>query len=332
MPQAAKDFAYYMANPEELPEDPEVIMKLAAEHADRALAAPAPDIETWSPPEKPEPEPAAAAPAAPEPAAPAAAPTNEPTKEEAPTGVLAKDGKNVIPYEVLQGSRERVERLEQLVADQATQIRDLQKKPEEVPKAEIKLMSDEELSAIKEEFPAFGAAFEAQNNAIRALLARSEESARAGEPTEEQIGEMVREAIDGNESLRVWEANDVNRYNKAVDFDAQLRDDPAWQDKTFAERFEKAVSLTKAYYGDAVEAPKPAPAPVVQKPEDISAAAAAKLKQDTPTPQSMSQIPGGAAPAQSEAQAVEAMSPEALGSKLIRMNDPDKIAEYIARM
>lgn len=338
---AKKDFNYYLSHPDDLPSDPDEIMRLAAEHADKAMRDPPPaDVKTWSggeaevhplmvdrtkdaPPEKPAAEPVKAQEPKPE-------VKQEAKPEGEPAGVLTKDGKNLIPYAVLEGARERASQLEKLVADQAAELQRLQRQPEkEEEPTKIEFLSDEDLAAVKEELPAIGAAIESTQRALKVAFAKLDQVS-SGEPTQGDIESEMREAIDGNETLVRWEAAkpgsvDWHRWNKAAEFDEQLRADPQWSQKSFADRFTEAVKRTL----ELMPEPKAEP-----KAEDLSAAAAARLKDVDRPPISISQIPGGIAPAQTESQKLEGMKPAEIADMLMRQSggDPEKMQQLLARM
>lgn len=346
--EVPKDFSYYMAHPDEMPTDPNIIMQLAGAHADAAARKGEPDVVAWAggepdahplvpskAPEAPvaETPPAATPPAAATPADAAAA-SADAAAAPPPAGVLTKDGKNFLPFQVLEDTRARARRLESLVAQQAEQLAALTKKPEAVKKDEVGTISPEELEAIKAELPALGAVIEKQQVALSTLLQKVE-AATPPELTEERVGELMQEAIDQIPKLAHWQASnapeDIARWNKASDIDAVLRMDPEWQEKSFKERFEHALELTLTVMPEKPATPQPPQKPTT---EQLASAAAARLPTAPVVPPSLSALPGGTPPAQSERELVESLSPKQLADYLFRQaaNDPEKLQQALNRL
>ena len=115
--------------------------------------------------------------------------------------------------------------------------------------------------------------------------------------------------------------------------DATLRELPEFRNVSFEDRFNKVVELTQSALGLKSEptqqqAPAATPATPALTQAEIRAAAEKKLQSRPSTPVSLSQIPGGAPPAQDEREAVEQMSAVALGQKFLTMT-PDQRDAYL---
>ena len=271
----------------------------------------------------------------------------EEAAKAAPEGVLAKDGKTVIPFAVLTSARERAKAAESLAEKQAQEIERL--KAEKAGKTtaqaeEAAVLSDEELAALAEDSPTLAKILKAQqgtitrlNEKINAVTTKTEQHEVEART---EAANAVQEAIDANPILAAWQVDeDQSRWNEAARMDRALRESPSWSGKSFNERFVKVVELTKAIFGEAVEPPKQdvkdvkvdkQPSPTEA---EIKAAAEAKLaaKSKAALPVSLSQIPGGTPPAVDERERVEQMSVQELGSKLLGMTKEQQEA-YLATL
>ncbi|AOY90557.1 hypothetical protein BKK79_00970 [Cupriavidus sp. USMAA2-4] len=264
-------------------------------------------------------------------------------------GVLARDGKNVIPFSVLKSERDRAGRAEQLAKDQADQIAALKAqiaagnqgaKPGESARtaeaAAETVLSDEELEAIREDFPTMHKALVAQQATIKALQAQQQqvEQERHQQQAERQRtqAEMVQEAIDATPKLAHIQATDPDRFTAAQRYDAVLRADPRWQGKPLAERFAEAVKLVETTHG-AIEIPSANPPAAQKTPEQLKAEAeaVAKAAASKAVPTSMSDFPAGDPPAQSEQAALESMTPAQLADKFSKMS-PEQMDAYLSKL
>lgn len=265
-------------------------------------------------------------------------------------GVLARDGKNVIPYSVLKGERERAARAEQLAKDAEAQIADLKaqlaagnqgatpgdsaRTTGAAPEAEA--LSEEELEAIREDFPTMYKALKAQQATIAALQTKlqpvEQEREQRVRTEAEERAIAVRDAIDATPKLAHIQATDPKLFAAAQRFDTVLREDPDWAGKPLAERFAHVVTLIETTHG-AIEIPGAKPPTAQKTPEDLkkeAQAAAAKAAKPA-VPSSLSDFPAGSPPAQDETQALEAMSQAQLADKFARMS-PDQVDAFLSNL
>jgi len=383
MAEITKDLKYYLANPEEMPTDPKLIEQLARETMQAALGTNEQDLTidryvTTEPVNKDERTGASsdaeaklaeeakqkadaealaaqkakeevdaakvAADAEALKVAEAAAQTAK-APETKPEGILAKDGKNVIPYAVLTSARERAEAAERLAAERARELEQL--KAEKSGKAteqalEAEVLSDEELAALAEDSPTLAKILKAQQDHIaqqdEAIRNLATHATQQIVDAETEAKSEVQAAIDSNPVLSAWQVDaDQSRWDEAARLDKALRESPLWRNKSFDERFAKVVELTKATFGDEAE-------PVVEQVKDvkvekqpsptaaeIQAAAEAKLaaKSKAALPVSLSSIPGGTPPAVDEKDRVEQMSSVELGNKFLGMTQ-EQLQAYLA--
>lgn len=309
-----KNLDYYMEHPDEMPEDPEVLAKLIEdvdEKSDDSIDSETVDDGEGKEEAKDEPEESAEAKKEGEP---------EKAEEDKPTGVLAKDGKNILPFEVLEGSRKRATALEEQL--RATQD-ELQALKEGKSAEERALLSEEDLAAVEAETPALGKVLRALQKEVTTLREEAVERQQAvTTQSQDAVRQQMQQAIDANQDLARWQVAEpdtpeARRWQRAVDFDRELRQDPDWQDKPMQERFAEAERLTKLRFGDQLPQsaddppkgePKPTEKPVARKPE--------------PKPQglSLSDIPGGNPPSADTSSEIDALS---LFSSMQKMSDAE---------
>ena len=357
-----KDLSYYLAHPDEIPTDPKVIEKLANEHMQAALdqGAEPLTVERFVPPDDTpkvegatKAEPAKAEADAKAAAEDAAAKEAIRVKEEAdarakveaeakakmeakPDGILAKDGKNLIPYSQLELARDRASRAETAVKAQADEIARLKAAKPGEGKTEVVTLTDEDLTALEVDSPTLAKVLRGQQETIKQLTGTVEalrQHTQGRIATEQaEVKSEIQAAIDANPTLAGWQAQeDQTMWDKASAFDLVLRELPEYAEVPFEERFKKVVELTQSAINR--EAPKPAetPAPQRSTAEIKAAAEAALAKKQPPVPRSLSDIPGGAPPAADERERVEQMSPTELGNKFLGMTK-DQMDAYLATL
>lgn len=271
--------------------------------------------------------------------------------ERDPDGVATKDGKHVIPYSVLKSERDRATRAEQVAAEMRERVAALEAlqsrgsqgaKDGESARTEQKPiesdLSQEDLDALKEDFPtvykavigamAAAKALEAKMQPVEASV-RSQEAERAQSATE-----TVQDAIDSNPKLAHLQATDAEAFDLAKQFDATLRAQPAWADKSLSERFAKVTEMVEATLG-AIDVPGSKPASQASA-EDLRKAAVAKAQAAakatrTNVPTSLSEFPVGQPAAQDEREAVEQLSQLQLADKFGRMS-PAEMDAYFSEL
>lgn len=349
----ARNLAYYLAHPDEMPEDPKEIERLTMQHMDDAIETGKEQMTVdrfVQPADKDEKADSSTAKGDPEAEAQAKADADKATvKAEAeaavaaqvakdaadkaagnpdakPDGILAKDGKNVIPYSQLESARARATAAETLAKEQADEIARLRADKAKPAADDVQTLSDEELTALEADSPTLAKTLRSQQAAIARLDAQVREVTAVSQTQlatqEAAVKSDIQSAIDANPLLAEWQtAEDQTMWTEAARFDKALRESPRYANATFAERFAKVVELTQAATGTTPEKPAPVTETLpTLTTEQIKAAAAAKLKTKAQVPVSLSQIPGGAPPAVDERQKVEEMSSVALGQQFLSMS------------
>lgn len=315
--------------------DPETLLS-AFNELDQSPDAPAAPVATETKPEvKTEPE------SQPEAAKPKAETTQDSQQQADPEGVATKDGKHVIPYSVLKGERERANRAEQLAKEAQAELEAIRKsagakdgegartEPQKAELPDLDSLSNEELATLKEDFPTVYKALMATQAATRAVEERLAKPVQEIQAERERgVQESVQDAIDSIPKLAHIQATDKDTFDLAVKFDATLRGQPAWANKTLAERFEKVVEMVEAVNGQ-IQLPTSQKQPTQ---EELRAAAKALAdnsakKGGTTVPTSLSDFPSGEPPAQDEQDAMEKLTPLQLAEKFNRMT-PDQLDAY----
>lgn len=188
---------------------------------------------------------------------------------ESAQGIATRDGKNIIPYEVLENERRARQTLQAELdealgkaneADKANRLNEILARqleengidPDGLPE-DFKL-TDELKEQLIDDLGAAGK--------VLIALAEKQEAAQA-EPVPKQGADIagddpVQTAIDSNPTLKQWQSayaagEDRDRFDTAVSIDERLRHDPAWANKSLDERFEEAVRRTQVVFGEVTE-------------------------------------------------------------------------------
>ncbi len=292
-------------------------------------------------PESPDPAPPAQPKAEEPPAAPAA---SEPEAE----GVLAKDGKNVLPYGVLKGAREQAARAaaaaqqleqqnKQLLEELAALKAGKQTAAGQPSAADEAVMGDDQLAQLLESVPDnIGAALKSLVDQSRRLQqelvevkSRQDDDIRQRTET---TASRVQEAIDQRPLLREWQASeDPTLWQFAQQQDNLLKSLPQWADKPMEERFAEVERIVAMAAGVQVQAPA-APA---QKPSLAAQAAkvvAEKTAAAPAVPITHSDLPAGRPAAQSELERVETLDNNALERLFSGAKSMEDIERTLARI
>ncbi|EPR2276580.1 hypothetical protein ACU01Y_003785 [Salmonella enterica subsp. enterica serovar Newport] len=187
---------------------------------------------------------------------PGAGTEEEGQPQEDVTGILARDGKHVIPYDVLEAERtgrQRVEQeaflLKQQLAEEqrkidllTSQIKQAGMTPDPLP--EDTRISDEQIARIKEEYPEVANALTLMARKYDYLQARIQEAQQV--PQENPVVQAMNAVPD----LVDWQRSDPDKFAVAIHLDEKLQTEPAWKDKPLTERFAEVARRTRAAYGE----------------------------------------------------------------------------------
>lgn len=254
-------------------------------------------------------------------------------------GVATKDGKNIIPFAVLDATRQNLSKAEERAnaADSArneaeanlaelnARIEALESGSEAGNQAEV--ISNEELTELEAEMPELGKRLREQQeqiNALNAKLATQSESNKANQA--ENMLNSVQLAIDATPKLAFLQTQDATAYEAAKRIDRTLRNDPEFADLSLSERFSKVIERYEETYG-AIKLSTSAEIDIKKATEKALATADAKKT----APASMADIPGGTPPAVDEATAIEGKSGVELESMFAKMT-PEQIDNLLNRL
>lgn len=343
MAEQQKDLEYYLAHPDELPDDTESLAAIAG--GDELIGDP--DDEDEDPDTTT--EEAQAKPAEPKKEEVKETPADAAATPEQEAPIATRDGKHTLPYSVLSTERERRQAAERMVSDLQQQLEELQRQAKagstqtpEQQAAVTDLLADEDLAEVVKDFPAVQKLIDAVgalSGQVSEANAKLQESQKREEQRQrdelDQIRKDTQATIDGIPKLLYIQQERPELWEAAVEADNQLKMLPATKGLSMAERFEKAVSIVETIYGEIDLPEKYAPAKVSTSQQKTSVAdkvqeALAKVD-DIGKPKTINELPGGVTPSADPLEDVAGQSAAALGAQLMNMT-PDAISRLLARV
>lgn len=322
MTEAVKDLDYYAANPDEMPTGEAELAALMARMAgEPAAETQTEQAEAESAEEGDEAESAEKDQEESKQESEQKAEQDKESEQETEAPIASADGKHAIPYAVLRTEREKRKAAEQAMQQLQDRIAKLESG---IQSGEAAGEPDTELETLAGDFPAVAklmAQTKKLEDRLQDIAGRVE---RDEQSRQEAEAAQVRAAVDSNPVLLHWEHNDPERWAAAVEADSKLQNSPAHRHLTMAQRFEKAVAVVNAFYGDDATAPKAAP---IETKNPAKAAA----KSEPARPRTLSDIPGGAIPATDPLEEYNAMSVADLSARMTGMS-PDQIASLLNRL
>lgn len=192
---------------------------------------------------------------------PGAGTEEEEQSQETVKGILAKDGKHVIPYDVLEAERAEKQRItqryeQQLAEEQrkidllTSQIKQAGMTPDPLP--EDARISDEQIAKIREDYPEMADALTLMARKYDYLQSQIQE-AQPQQQTEDQDNSAGAAALSSVPDLVEWNQSDPDKFAVAAHIDEKLQNDPAWKGKPMTERFAEAARRTRIAFGEAPE-------------------------------------------------------------------------------
>lgn len=249
--------------------------------------------------------------------------------DSAAAGILAKDGKSIIPIEVLQSTREKLTQTQgsltatqQQLSTAEAELAELRAKVDKHSSLELdadSALSEEELQALEEEMPEVAAKIrKAQDIAAKAqaVIKRQQEQDEISE--QNKVINVVQEAIDSVPKLAYLQATNPKLFDMAKREDAALRADPANKDLTLSERFAKAVAEVEKTIGTEIKLPN-----AKGGKKDIQI-------EDKTQITGLDDISGGDAPVNDEVLALASKSPTELAAMFDGMSERE-IDNFLAR-
>lgn len=332
-------------DPSTWPDDTAELAELADDMPDDRAGVEKPATEEDKPSATKEPETPEAEKASDEPDTTAAA-GDKADQEETPDGVLAKDGKNVLPFNVLQKEREKshaqAERIAELEAEaakletgdgeekkpesddttnvDAAPLDDVDKEVARLNKLAESVLEEYGDENLAEQFRTQAKMVERQAT-LDSRLNNWEKSQKQNAQKTEQ--EEIQGALDSSPKLSGWAASeDQTFHERATALHAYLMStDPAYKAKSWDERFKELPDRVESLHGDG-----PGKVDKTEKVVDIE-----KAKQDAgkKAPTSISDIQGGEAPIGSDMEELEGMSPSSITQKMMDFKSEDDMEAYV---
>lgn len=210
--------------------------------------------------------------------------------------IATKNGEGKIPYGVLEAARSEAklyrDQLQQKDSAYSEAMRKLEAMQEQLKVAGMQpadlpeniQFDDKEIQAIADDFPEVGKIMRGMAQKIQYM----ESQYRQSQPVQD-TGNPVADAIASVPDLAEWQKADPDKFGFAVHLDETLKTDPAWKDKSLAERFQEVANRVKAAYGEAPAAPKKAD-PSTEELQKKAAEIQAKAKADAEIPASPSDL------------------------------------------
>lgn len=276
---------------------------------------------------------------------------DEQGEEELP--ILARDGKNTLPFGVLAGEREKNARLNQRIAELEAQLerdKSAANAEAEAPKSVAPPVDDfvitesmqQKVDQLKEDWGEEIAEtwldsqrakheslqLKAKLDALEAKTARTEEVQRNSQE------QQVQEAIDSSPDMALWQSQeDGSMYDRALAVHQTLMNtDTDYAAMNWYDRMQELPMRTRAMYGITEESPQDAPtSPAKTQKELAEEARAAASKARSKPPHSMSDLPKGDTPVEkSELDKLEGADGADIQQKLLELaNNPEAYERYI---
>ena len=258
----------------------------------------------------------------------------DPSKAE----VRTRDGKHSIPYSVLQRARDEANAERQAREALEAKLAELQQNGISVgtqnaatdPVAVADVIDAERLEALREEAPELASMIEALATSAKAAEARAAAAERTAQEAQQRdqarsaaaAQDMVEQAVSNSPKLLWTRSEKPEVYNRIVDYDNFLRTSEDGRKLDLPTRLAKAISMYEAVNG-AIEVPgsarpTPKPAPKVAEPAFR-------------VPSTLSDMPGGSAPAKSDAEQIGDLSGIDLTMMLSKMSEAEQTA-FLARV
>jgi hypothetical protein len=258
---------------------------------------------------------------------------------EQPADILTRDGKHTIPYSVLEAERRKAGTLEQTLQQERTQRESMERAVEDLrsqlqaakaaPKTDEALVQiNQDIEAIREEFPALGNFLDAMTAQVAKLQedvqvanrradTASQVAARASATQSETL---VEEAISNNPKLLYARAVAPEAFNAIADIDTWMRGQPQFAQLSLGDRFTKAVAMYEAANG------------AIQVPVNASPAQKTTQQAAAPSgvPNTLSDMPGGAIPPKSASEALLDKNGAELTQMMMGMT-PEAIERLLAQ-
>lgn len=195
----------------------------------------------------------------------AASAAAEPAPAETPAkvaGVSSKDGKNVLPYSVVQAERRKSARLRDALEDANRQIEHLKSKAAAPAASDVdddgeQGINDDELTDLEQDFPQLAKVVKELRDTRAEILQLKTSAPTQGKSDapapgagdaraeSEESEDPTLDAIDQIPVLAGWMSNpaDADKFERAQDIDRALEKSPKWRGKPLVDRFKHVTKL-----------------------------------------------------------------------------------------
>lgn len=250
-------------------------------------------------------------------------------EDDAHEGVATRDGKGVIPYDVLKQTREenktlrtQAEELAKQKADADAKLEELSKKLESQMNGTVEdadLFTEEELEAMAEDLPDTANRLRAMQNKFKQYATNLQQKQAEEEQQQAQtVKSNVQQAIDDVPKLAYLQSSNPRLFKLAQQIDQEIRQkaqtDPTLAGLTLTQRFERVVKELEKDLGTEIKLPGAKKAIEVQE-QRING---------------LDDLPGGASPVVDELEAKLQKSPTELANDLQKMT-PEQLEEFMDR-
>jgi hypothetical protein len=273
-------------------------------------------------------------------------------EEKDPEGVYAKDGKHILPFEVVADLRRQNRELSEHLAKLQSDAKPVPAQANTATEQAAQGGSDEDrdpLEMADEDLSLTGEVLEARLREIEAEYGRAERSKwkrifdatvrlneieasqqKSSEVQQQVAQEQLQEAIDNHPVLLSWQQDsDPAWYQRANDMHQFLMaKDPAYQAAKLEEQMKKLVEKTEAFHGPSPHREKiksATPLKITPQPKKE------EEEKGLPVPTSMSAIPGGTPPDLGLTETLEKMSSAQMQAYFDKLAaNPEKFNEALA--
>ncbi len=259
------------------------------------------------------------------------------SKEAKPGFIQSRDGKHLIPFDVLQAERDRAARAEAQLAElnaklATTQAAAAKGVADPSPSVEDIIPADE-LETLKAEMPVLGATFEKLITEIKSLRTTAQQTSDKVVKDEQfETARRVQAAIDANPTLVYVQAKDPQTFDAICQVDDWVRTQPWAQSMSLEDRFAKSVAMYESAQG-AIKVPGSATGDPKTPPADAAskkAQEAIEKAMASAGPNTLTDLPGGNPPPANDIEQATNMSAAALTQHFMQM-DQAGMEKFLAK-
>jgi len=243
-------------------------------------------------------------------------------------GVASKNGKHILPFEVLEKNRQELadERAARAADNEKFEAMQAELEALKSGKASVdtsKFYSDEDLELMAESQPSVAEFIRDLQSTVVNVSAQSKQvEAKQVQQAQASLNQQMQDAIDSSPLLTALQIDkDITGWNRAAVIDQILMADPEFASKSIAERMAETEKLYVARYGN--------PDAKSSKETDKVKEALAKADQGATSIKSISDLAGGATPGSEDVEFANQSAP-AMADKFANMTTAQMDA-YIAR-